>query len=112
MTGSTQLMSKMLKGPPGSPLPLCSGTSITSINPTVPFLSVPQTGQLAGPPQLFEIRTAVRTIDESYKWKHFRSHRISSNDVCRGPDCPFLKLPLTLAFSDSSCRPPSKPAKV
>src|SRR6202451_976196 len=39
-------MSKILKGPPGSPLGLCSGTSMTSIKPIVPFLSVPQTGQL------------------------------------------------------------------
>src|ERR1700691_1921511 len=38
-------MSKILKGPPGSPLGLCSGTSMTSIKPIVPFLSVPQTGQ-------------------------------------------------------------------
>jgi hypothetical protein len=49
----------MLKGPPGSPLGLCSGTIITSISPIVPFLSVPQTGQLAGLlPQLFKMNTA------------------------------------------------------
>src|ERR1700693_2327793 len=56
--GSTQLMSNMLKGPPGSPLGLCSGTIMTSISPIVPFLSVPQTGQLGVLPQLFKINTA------------------------------------------------------
>src|ERR1700722_17596051 len=57
VVGSTQLMSKMLNGPPGSPLGLCSGTNMTSISPIVPFLVVPQTGQPAGPlPQLFEIK--------------------------------------------------------
>jgi hypothetical protein len=35
----------MLKGPPGSPLGLCSGTIITSIKLTPPFWFVPQTGQ-------------------------------------------------------------------
>src|SRR6204780_4000897 len=47
-------MSKMLNGPPGSPLGLCSGTSMTSINPIGPFCDVPQTGQPEGLlPQLF-----------------------------------------------------------
>src|ERR1700676_2390988 len=41
-------MSKILNGPPGEPAVLCSGTSMTSINPTVAFVSVPHTGQLAG----------------------------------------------------------------
>src|ERR1700693_940742 len=55
--GSTQLMSNMLNGPPGSPLGLCSGTIMTSISPIVPCLSVPHTGQLAGLlPQLFEMK--------------------------------------------------------
>src|ERR1700722_16131472 len=57
--GSTQLISKILNGPPGSPLGLCSGTIITSISPMVPCLSVPQTGQFFGLlPQLLEIRIA------------------------------------------------------
>src|SRR5580704_19226657 len=57
--GSTQLISKMLNGPPGSPLGLCSGTSITSISPIVPFLSVPHTGQFFSLfPQLFRMKTA------------------------------------------------------
>src|SRR3984885_7646566 len=51
-------MSKMLNGPPGSPLGLCSGTSITSINPICPFCAVPQTGQPDGLlPQLFKKRS-------------------------------------------------------
>src|ERR1700726_4172527 len=41
-------MSKRLNGPPGAPEALCPGTTITSINPTVAFLSVPHTGQPAG----------------------------------------------------------------
>src|SRR5579862_3782515 len=57
--GSTQLISKILNGPPGSPLGLCSGTIITSISPIVPFLSVPHTGQFFSLlPQLFKINTA------------------------------------------------------
>src|ERR1700722_8602559 len=56
--GSTQLISKILNGPPGSPLGLCSGTIITSISPMVPCLSVPQTGQFFELPQLFESKIA------------------------------------------------------
>src|SRR3984885_9528977 len=56
--GSTQLISNILNGPPGSPLGLCSGTIITSISPMVPFLSVPHTGQFFELPQLFEIKIA------------------------------------------------------
>src|ERR1700722_14284622 len=56
--GSTQLISKILNGPPGSPLGLCSGTIITSISPIVPCLSVPQTGQFFELPQLFESKIA------------------------------------------------------
>src|SRR5579864_6476386 len=41
-------MSKRLNGPPGAPEALCPGTAITSIRPTVPFTSVPQTGQPGG----------------------------------------------------------------
>jgi hypothetical protein len=37
-----------LNGPPGEPVALCPGTAMTSISPTVPFLSVPQTGQPGG----------------------------------------------------------------
>src|ERR1700730_12243387 len=52
-------MSKMLKGPPGSPFGLCSGTSMTSINPIGPFFCVPQTGQPGElPPQLFKMNSA------------------------------------------------------
>src|ERR1700693_5178980 len=55
VVGSTQLMSKMLNGPPGSPLGLCSGTSMTSISPIGPFFCVPHTGQPGVlPPQLFK----------------------------------------------------------
>jgi hypothetical protein len=36
-----------LNGPPGAPDALCPGTAITSIKPTVPFVSVPHTGQFA-----------------------------------------------------------------
>src|SRR5215469_341336 len=63
LVGSTQLMSKTLNGPPGSPLGLCSGTIITSISPTEPFLLVPQTGQFTLPaplPQLGAIRKVAR----------------------------------------------------
>jgi hypothetical protein len=84
-------MSKMLKGPPGSPLGLCSGTSITSINPTVPFLSVPQVGQFAGPPQLFEIKVAVRTIAKATRGNIF--------DLIESPPTMFAGGPTTLSIS-------------
>src|ERR1700722_598424 len=59
VVGSTQLMSKMLNGPPGSPLGLCSGTSMTSISPIGPFFCVPHTGQPGElPPQLFKTNSA------------------------------------------------------
>jgi hypothetical protein len=65
-------MSKMLNGPPGSPLGLCSGTSMTSISPIVPFLSVPQTGQPDGlPPQLFKIRVAPKSATTASKENNF-----------------------------------------
>src|SRR4029077_3847586 len=44
---------------------------------------------------------------ESYKGQHFRSHRISSNDVCRGPDYAFNKLSRSCARSDSRAGPRS-----
>jgi hypothetical protein len=50
---------------------LCSGTSITSINPTVAFLSVPQVGQFAGPLQLFEIKEDASTIAKATRGNIF-----------------------------------------
>src|ERR1700674_2744217 len=59
-------MSKILKGPPGSPLPLCSGTSMVSIKTIDPFFVVPHVGQTDEPlPQLLarknDATTAART---------------------------------------------------
>src|SRR5579862_7795638 len=78
--GSTQLISKILNGPPGSPLGLCSGTIITSISPIVPFLSVPQTGQFFALPQLFEIKIAPN----------------SATNVRRGNIFALIKFPPTI----------------
>src|SRR6201987_3882820 len=83
-------MSKMLKGPPGSPLPLCSGTSITSINPTVAFLSVPQVGQFAGPPQLLEISVDTSTIAKATRGNIF--------DLIESPPTMFAGVQLTLSI--------------
>src|SRR5580658_4556272 len=85
LTGSTQLMSKMLNGPPGSPFGLCSGTSMTSISPIGPFFCVPQTGQPGSLlPQLFKKNSTPHTA------MRFRRGTIlvfiqSSNDIWRVP---------------------------
>jgi hypothetical protein len=86
-------MSKMLKGPPGSPVALCSGTSMTSINPTVAFLSVPQTGQFAGPPQLFEIKVEVSTIAKATRGNIFDLIE-SPPTMFGGPTTPSIKAAL------------------
>src|SRR5579862_5309679 len=70
-TGSTQLISNILNGPPGSPLGLCSGTIITSISPIVPFLSVPQTGQFFGPLQLSVNKTVPNSATSARRGNIF-----------------------------------------
>src|SRR5580700_6620339 len=83
-------MSKMLNGPPGSPLGLCSGTNMTSISPIVPFLVVPQTGQPAGPlPQLFEIKIDPNSTTRARTCNIFGLIEAPPTIFARGPNRPF-----------------------
>src|SRR5580700_1336672 len=59
--GATQLMSKELKGPPGSPVLLCSGTAMTSITAYWPFSVVPQVGHPDTLPQPLKMTNIVAT---------------------------------------------------
>jgi hypothetical protein len=61
------------------------------IKPTVAFLSVPQVGQFAGPPQLFEIKVAVRTIAKATRGNIF--------DLIESPPTMFTGGPTTLSIS-------------
>src|SRR5216683_4712631 len=63
--GSNQLMSKELKGPPGSPVGLCSGTGMTFRTPYAPFTVVPHVGQNGCEPQLFKRTPSANTAATS-----------------------------------------------
>src|SRR4029077_960412 len=105
-------MSKMLNGPPGSPLPLCSGTSMTAMRPTVPCVSVPQVGQTDEPfPQLLANRNAASTPARTTKGNIFDLIESPPAIFARGPTC--LKKPnsLTQRSGMRSCRPPYESSK-
>src|SRR6266849_11082185 len=63
--GSNQLMSKEVKGPPGSPVGLCSGTGMTFRTPYAPFTVVPHVGQNGCEPQLFKRTPSANTAATS-----------------------------------------------
>src|SRR5580700_3267578 len=102
--GSAQLISKILNGPPGSPLGLCSGTIITLISPIVPFLSVPQTGQLGVLPQLFVIKIDANSAT--------RARRCDIFGFIESPPTIFPggRTSFSTPFSGRSRWPPWKPA--
>src|ERR1700749_4385252 len=57
-----------------------------------PFLVRAAGGTVRGASAIVRDQSRGEDNRESYKGQHFRSHRISSNDVCRGPDYAFNKL--------------------
>jgi hypothetical protein len=81
---------------------------MTSIKPTVAFLSVPQVGQFAGPPQLFEIKVEVSTIAKATRGNIFDLIESPPTMFAGSPATPSIKAALDpSAPSDSRAGPGS-----